>query len=130
MGTGCYYVHLAEGQARILLARQSVDELLAQTDTTPDLERQLRLVESARRFAAQIGLEVGGQYTSYLPWPGDRIVTTVVATAPGEIDATPFRFPIVGRVPYKGFFDRAAAEAEAQRLSRRGFDVCLFAVPA
>lgn len=128
--SGCYYGHLAEGQFRVLLARRSVSDLLADPDTPPELARQLRLADEARSFAARIGLEVAGQYTSYLPWPGDRIVTTVVATAPGEIDATPFRFPIVGQVPYKGFFDLRAAEAEAGRLRKRGFDVCLLAVPA
>jgi predicted aminopeptidase len=36
----------------------------------------------------------------------------------------------VGSVPYKGFFDVAAAEAEAEALRARGQDVCVVAVPA
>ena len=41
-----------------------------------------------------------------------------------------FRFPVVGTLPYKGFFDPAAAEAEAERLRDRGLDVCTSAVRA
>jgi predicted aminopeptidase len=59
--------------------------------------------------------------------PADR---TVVATRPGEVEAAEFRFPIVGRVPYKGFFDLAAAEREAESLRDDGLDVCLVGVAA
>ena len=83
-----------------------------------------------RLFAGELGLDVGNRYTSYVEWPGDRIVTTVVATAPGEIEPTPFGFPIVGEVPYKGFFDPARAEAEAAKLRADGYDVCLVPVSA
>jgi predicted aminopeptidase len=87
-------------------------------------------VSQVRAFAEQQGLRVGKRYTHYADWPGDRIVTTVVATRPGRIEAEGFWFPIVGRVPYKGYFDPARAEAEALRLRQRGLDVCQVRVPA
>jgi predicted aminopeptidase len=127
---GCYLGHLAAGQTRILLARQPIDEVLAAPETPSDLADQLRLAGAVRRFASGLGLEVGQQYTSFVDWPGDRVVTTVVATRPGEIEARGFWFPLVGRVPYKGFFDPARAEAEAERLAARGLDTCLFPVLA
>jgi predicted aminopeptidase len=46
------------------------------------------------------------------------------------VDAAGFWFPIVGSVPYKGFFDPARAQAEAERLRARGLDVCEVPVPA
>ncbi len=94
------------------------------------LRGQLELIQATRRFASELGLEVGGRYTSYVEWPGDRIVTTVVATRPREVEPAGFRFPIVGRVPYKGFFDIAAAEREAAALSGKGLEVCIIPVPA
>ena len=128
--TGCYYGHLAVGQLKLLLARQSVDQLLADPETDEELRAKLQLVQRARDFAVELGLEVQGQYTSYVPWPHDRIVTSVIATEPGTIEALNFRFPIVGAVPYKGFFDRKRAEQEAARLRALGVDVCLGAISA
>ncbi len=127
---GCYYAHLADGQARLLWARRPVADVLEDPDAEPALRDALALVEDARLFAAELGLEVGDQYTSFAEWPGDRVVTSVVATRPGEIEAAGFRFPIVGRVPYKGFFDPARAEAEAERLRAKGLDVCVVPVAA
>lgn len=128
--TGCYYGHLAVGQTRILLARQPIEALLVDPETPEELSRRLRGVEKVRAYARELGLDVGRQYTSYVPWPGDRVITTVVATRPGEVEAAGFRFPWVGRLPYKGYFDRAAAEAEAASLRAEGLDVCLVPVRA
>lgn len=129
-GTGCYYGHLAGGQARVLWARRSVEDVLADPATSGALRDKLRLVERARAWARGLGLEVDGQYTSYVPWPGDRIVTSLIVTEPGSTEARPFTFPILGAVPYKGFFDVERARAEADRFAERGMDTCLVAVPA
>jgi len=128
--TGCYYLHLASGQWRILRASRDIEDVLADPATDVALRKRLELVLEAREFAAGLGLEVDDQYTSYVAWPDDRIVTTVVATRPGQIDPAGFTFPIVGHVPYKGFFERGRAEAEATRLRARGLDVCVLAIPA
>jgi predicted aminopeptidase len=128
--SGCYYLHLASGQWRVLRASRPIDELLADPATPDTLRQQLELVLETRHFATTLGLEVSEQYTSYVPWPGDRIVTSLVATRPGEIEPAGFRFPVVGEVPYKGFFARERAEAEAAELRAQGLDVCEIAVPA
>jgi predicted aminopeptidase len=130
LAPGCYYGHVASGQLRLLLARESTEDVLADPRTPPRLREQLALVERARAYANELGLEVGSRYTSYVDWPGDRIVTSVVATHPGELDAAGFHFPLVGEVPYKGFFDVDAAENEARRLRAGGLDVCLVPVSA
>ena len=98
--------------------------MLADPATPRDLRQQLELVQRAREFAADLGLEVDRQYTSYAAWPGDRIVTSLVITRPGEVEPAGFWFPIVGRLPYKGYFDPEKATAEAARLRAEGLDVC------
>jgi len=130
LSTGCYLAHLADGQARILLRREPFAAVLADPATPPELAERIRLATEVRTFARGLGLEVGDQYTSYVDWPGDRLVTTVVAARPGEVEARPFWFPIVGRVPYKGFFDPALAEREAAGLRADGMDTCLVPVLA
>jgi predicted aminopeptidase len=128
--TGCYLGHVAAGQARLMRARQPIEEVLADPGTPADLSRHLRAVQRARAYARALGLDVDEQYTSYVDWPGDRVVTSVIATRPGEVTPAGFWFPFLGRVPYKGFFDTARAEAEAEKLRGQGLDVCVVAVPA
>ena len=127
---GCYYGHLASGQLRLVLGRDSVDDVVADPATPLHVREQLALVDTARGYAAELGLDVGGRYTSYVAWPGDRVITIVVATRPGEVEAAGFHFPLVGRVPYKGFFEIESAEHEAERLRADGLDVCVLPVRA
>src|SRR4029434_10700081 len=107
---------------RLLCARVPVEELLRAPDTPVELRAQFELVAEVRRYAEQLGLAVGGRYTEYAPWPGDFVVTTVVATRPGEVEPVTTWFPIVGSVPYRGYFDAESAAEEAARLRARDLD--------
>ncbi|MCH2170959.1 aminopeptidase [Myxococcota bacterium] len=128
--SGCYLGHLARGQIDLLRQRVPISEVLSDSDTSPDLRSDLETVQAARRLAAELGLEVQGQYTSYVAWPGDRVVTVVVTTLPGEIEPAGQTFPLIGRVPYRGYFDLHRAETEARRQRESGRDVCVVGVPA
>jgi predicted aminopeptidase len=127
---GCYLAHLAEGQLRLLRAARPIEDVLADPATPSDVREALAQVAPVLDYARTLGLDVGRQYRTYAPWPGDRVVTALVATRPGEVEPAGFWYPIVGEVPYKGFFDAARAEAEAARLRERGLDTCLVPVPA
>jgi predicted aminopeptidase len=129
--SGCYYGHLASGQIKILWQRQPISDARVDPSHSEDVRSLLGLVESVREFASELGLRVDDQYTSYVDWPGDRIVTTVVRTRAGSLETVPWWFPIVGHLPYKGYFDQTRAEAEAERLLESGeYDVCVSGVTA
>lgn len=113
-----------------MLARKPVARVVKNPRTPDAVREKLNHVQKVREFARTLGLHVDEQYTSYVDWPHDRIVTLVSATAPSSIAPVTFQFPIAGRVPYKGYFDEARAEKEAARLRSAGNDVCLSPVRA
>src|SRR5262245_5519567 len=127
---GCYLGHLAVGQARLMGASRPIEDVIADPATPAALRERLAWIHEVRAFASRLGLEVNEQYTRYVEWPGDRVVTTVVATPPGSLEPHTFWFPIVGSVPYKGYFELARAEAEAERLRADDYDVCMVPVRA
>ncbi len=127
---GCYFAHLAGGQLRLLRAAQPIATVLADAGTEATVREALELVDPVLVHARALGLDVTSQYRTYAEWPGDRVVTTLVATRPHEVEPAGFWFPIVGRLPYKGYFDAARAEVEAARLRDEGLDVCVVPVAA
>ena len=76
-----------------------------------------------RKFAAdQLGDNVGGAYKSIAPVDQNAVVYVVMAAPRDSLTPYTWWFPIVGRVPYRGYFDKNDALAEAASLEAQGLD--------
>jgi len=121
---GCYYFNQAQGQLDIAFNSRPIEDVYADPGLPEARARKLDLVVASRRFAEErLGLKPSNNYTTYFD-TGRRAVTYVVSAC--RADAfVPYMwwFPIVGSLPYKGFFDPEDAEAEAASLREDGWDV-------
>ncbi|MFN8644786.1 MAG: aminopeptidase, partial [Candidatus Binatia bacterium] len=76
-----------------------------------------------RRFAADdLGLAVGGSYATLTRVDAAQIIYAVSAAPRDRLVPYTWWFPIVGRMPYRGYFERADAAALAAELERDGYD--------
>jgi len=125
LGSGCgagYVVRAAYEEARLLWRRQPIDDLLA-GEVDPTTRAKLELTLTVRRFAADdLGLDVGGSYTSVATVDASQVVHVVTAAPRDRLVPYTWWFPIVGRVPYRAYFARADADALAADLEREGYD--------
>jgi predicted aminopeptidase len=113
-------------QAKILRARQPIADAIADPSTSPETRQKLELVRTAATYAdRELGLDVAGSYTTFAQLDRDTLLLVVTAARKDAFRAHTWWFPIVGRVPYKGFFNPDHARAEADRLAGRGLDVHL-----
>ncbi|MDR1238520.1 MAG: aminopeptidase [Treponema sp.] len=93
--------------------------------------RFVELVQDIRRFALdELGLAATKNYTKYVAIDRDYLAAVVSASAADSFERHEWRFPVVGSVPYKGFFDPADARKERAKLDRRGLDVWVRRVDA
>jgi len=123
-GGAGYVVRAGWSEARILLRRRPITDLLARPDLDPTLRERLELVRAVREFAAgPLGLRVGANYSTFAQLDGDTTAYVLSAAHRDRLAAYTWWYPIVGRVPYQGFFERGQAEAAGERLSGRGLDV-------
>jgi predicted aminopeptidase len=103
---------------------RSTRALLADSATPDSVRRLILLADAVRSFAADsLGLAPGRNYTSLVTVPRSYLVDVVVACAPDTLRPYLWHFPIVGAVPYKGYFERRDAQEEAARLKAKGLDV-------
>jgi predicted aminopeptidase len=119
-----YYVHLARGQGRIILRSRPVHEVLADSTTADDVRAALQRVSEIRRFGQEhVGLtNAPDSYAHYYDTGGDPVAWNVSASPPDRFEPYLWWFPIVGELPYKGFFEAPRAVAERDRLRRDGYD--------
>lgn len=130
--SGCYYAHLAAGQARIVCGRVPIERALeTDRDLRPDERAALALVPEIRRFAIErLGLRDTGSYRTFYDTGGGPVSWNVSAAPRTLLEPHLWRFPFVGEAPYKGFFDLEKAREEAHRLARDGLDVYVRPVAA
>lgn len=124
--TGCFLGKAAWEEGKILSRRKPISEAIANSRTTPVVRTKLQLVTAARQFAADsLRLRVKESFTSYAQLDRDTLVMLLSAAYRDTLKAYTWWFPIVGRVPYKGFFDFDKARTTAHDLEERGLDIYL-----
>jgi predicted aminopeptidase len=124
--TGCYLSRAGWEEARILAGRRSIARLVEDPQTDAVTRAKLKLVLAARAFARDsIALDVGESFTSYSRLHRDTLVLVLSAAYRDRLEPHTWWFPIVGRVPYKGFFDFDAAQDAARDLREKGLDTYL-----
>jgi predicted aminopeptidase len=110
-------------EGRILLRRERIDRLLADSTLSAGRRAAFIMVLDARAYGRDsLGLDAGDTYTTFSDVGRDTLLLVVTASPRHRLVPYTWRYPIVGTVPYKGFFDFGAGLAAAARLQERGYD--------
>jgi predicted aminopeptidase len=123
---GRYLLRAGYEEARILAGRRPIAALLADSAVDVQTRGKLQLVQEARAFAEDsLGLPAGRTFTQFTPLDSDTLVLVLSGARPDALEPVLWRFPVVGRLPYKGFFRREQALAAESALRSDGFDTYL-----
>lgn len=122
--TGCYLSRAGWEEAKILKGRTPILEVIRDPKTDSVTRTKLAIVIDARRFAIDsLGLDAKESFTQYTKLEHDTLVLLVSAAQRDRLIQHTWWFPIVGRVPYKGYFDFKAALESAKEFEKNGYDV-------
>lgn len=125
----CYVLKVGTKYLSYQAKATPVEKLLARPDLDPDTRALLERSKAVRAFAVgELGLRESKNYTSLADSGRDYIADVVQACAADGFKRYLWSYPLVGKLPYKGFFDRASAEKEAGALRSKGYDVLVRAV--
>lgn len=122
-GCGVRYVaSSAYHQLELLASREPADEVLASGRLSVGQEQRLRLIPTIKAYGRTLGLASTDNYdTVAVGW--NRTIWNVSACDPLAFEPVTWTFPIVGRVPYLGFFTDTDAIRQADKLKAEGHDV-------
>ena len=119
-----YYSQAARGQLTIVFAREDIQHLIERPDLSQELAGKFAKVMDIREFAeSELGLPVGGNYSSYVDVEREHVVWNVFAAPEFSVDPVNWCYPIAGCVAYRGYFSQQSALSYAAKLEEDGFDV-------
>lgn len=126
-GGGCfefdYLLQAGEGQLDLLCRARSIDSAVANEDLDPQTRRLLGDVPNIKAFASRNGLVPTKSYEDFVDLERPYVVWVVSAAPPLSLEPKRWSFPIVGSVPYLGWFDKHLARNHADQMAADGWDV-------
>ena len=129
--TAGYYGQSVAGHLDIVRRAQPVERWIADPATPPALRARLELAARMRAWAVtELALPDNASYRRYAALDRPAAVWNVVAAPELSLKLETWCFAFVGCVGYRGYYDRAAADALADELRARGLDVQVYPVPA
>lgn len=121
-----YGIEQGMGQLRIVRNARPVEEFIKDPNFPDSLKQKLYLIDEIRKFAIDsLGLKDTENYRTMFDQKGEEVLWVVTACEAFHFKAKTWDFPVVGTVPYKGYFNKEKALAEAKKLKDEGWDVAV-----
>lgn len=119
-----YGIRQGIGQFEIIWNARPVAEFMEDPSFPDSLKSKLRLIEDVRQFAIDsLGLKDTENYKTLYDQKNKEVMWVVQACEPFALEPKQWHFPVVGSVPYKGFFNKAKALDLRKELEAEGYDV-------
>ncbi len=133
--TALYIADAGVGQWKLMNRARPVKEVLESPYTTEQTKAAIRTVEEVKGFASkELGLKATKNYTQFVKLDGDYVSWAVSASHPLKLEEKKWKFPIVGELPYIGFFQKEKAERFAKKTkeesAEENLDTWVRGVPA
>lgn len=118
-----YGISQAKGQLKVISKSREIPDVLSDPLVADSIKYKLRLIQEIKQFAVdQLGFEETENYSTYYDQHGKPSLWVVTAAKPFKLEPKEWYFPILGKVPYKGFFVYQKAVEEERKLERRNWD--------
>ncbi len=118
-----YGIKQGQGQIKIVKNSVKISSILQDPSFPDSLKNKMLIIKKAKEFASkELGLHDTENYSTYFDQKGKSILWNVSACRPFSFEAKTWWFPIVGEVPYMGFFNEEKARKIEGELMDQGWD--------
>lgn len=133
--TGCaeftYYAQAVTGHFGILLNSRTLEQVMEDPATPPETRARLERAREMRDYATRVlKLPENRSYRIYTDLGRPAALWNIFAAPELSLELKTWCYPIAGCVGYRGYFNRARADAYAKELRAEGYEVFVGPVSA
>ena len=119
------------GQAKIVWNARPIKEVLDDPAVSDSVKSKLLYIEEVKKFAIDsLGLKPSKNYTTVYDQHGKPLLWVLTAAEKYQLKPYQWKFPVVGTVGYKGFFNEEKGKEKEKELEMQGYDTDLGTVSA
>jgi predicted aminopeptidase len=128
---GLYLLEQGAYAAHYTFSARPVEAVAEEGSLAAETRDFFNRVARIRRYAVEaLGLAETDSYTSYVEIDRDYLVHVVSAARELSFERYRWNYPVLGALPYRGYYERPDAVAEAARIDEAGYDVLVRRVDA
>jgi len=126
-----YGFNQLKGQLNIIYNAQPIGEVIENPLTPDSVKAKLILIREIKKYAVDsLGLAETNNYETYYDQKGKPALWVLTAAPEFKMEPYKWKFPFLGSLSYKGFFQKQKGVDELQLLKKKGFDADLSTVSA
>jgi predicted aminopeptidase len=115
----------------VLWKRETVEDYKEHATLTKQELSNLELIAKIKKYSVDsLGYKPTANFTMIYDQGDSPVLWAITASEKYKVSPYYWTFPVVGKVSYKGFFDKKKAIAEKNRLIAAGYDVDMRSVTA
>ena len=112
-----------KGQMHIINNARPLEEVLNDKNIPDSLKAKIRFIDVIAKYASDsLGLKRSENYTTLYDQKNKPILWVITASDRYKLNAYQWKFPFLGSVSYKGFFDYEKGAYEDSLLQLQGYD--------
>lgn len=120
-----YVARAGMEEQRLLRNARPLEKIVRDPKASPEARATAELVLQVRHFADTLGYAAKDTYTTYSDVGRDTLLLSLSASRKDCICPYEWQWPIVGKVPYKGFFDAKDGLKAKAEFDAKGYDTYL-----
>ncbi len=119
-----YGIKQGKGQLEMVRNAVPIKDLLNDPEYPDSLKSKLKIIQEVREFAINnLKLHDSPNYQAVYDLKGRATAYVVQGCEKYRVKKYVWKFPVVGKLPYKGYFNEDEAKVEAKKLEDKGYDV-------
>lgn len=122
-----YGISQGKGQLSMIMSATPIKNVLQDPSLPDSLKNKLNLITEIRNYTVDsIAFKPSKNYTTFYNQHNKPILLTISAAEPFKLKAKEWKFPFLGTVSYKGFFNKEKAQKEILKLVSEDYDIDVY----
>jgi predicted aminopeptidase len=132
--SGCLFTYIVRSgweQTLLLTSRKDIEKVLKDPNVNDETKKKLSLALEIRKFSEkELGFIASKNYRTFVNLNKPYVTWIVTVAHRNKLENHYWKYPIIGKMPYKGFFQEDLAIEDAKEFSADRYDTWVRGVTA